>query len=96
MPAAMGSFSRLGADTSFLAGQSNRWGQNGGQFFTGTWGHQSVRKEERIESHAFFIAFERHWNVAHPTGVGGALRYECDDYFENNPATLGEWSVFTR
>ena len=91
MPSSCNSFVRMEDDTSYLAKQCSRWG-NDGSHYVGKWGHKSRRGETRMYDHTAFVANLYHWKIT--DGI-----WACDDKSNSGflPLSAGDvWKIFVR
>ena len=86
LPGSCNSFTRMEGDTSRLAAQCDRWGNDDGHY-VGKWGHWTKTGDLRMYDHAAFVAHQYHWIAT--------SRWECDD--SNSEVTSGDfWKIYVR
>ncbi|TNF38080.1 MAG: hypothetical protein EP329_01460 [Deltaproteobacteria bacterium] len=66
------------------------WGNVGGVYFQGTWGHEGMAADSRLWNHSFFIGWTAHWLY------NSTSRTECDDYDASAANYQGYWYVWVR
>lgn len=90
LPPSCNSFERMDDDTSQLALNCNRWGNDDSQLF-GKWGHKKYHGEKMMYNHAAFIPHKYHWLI-----VSG--QWLCDDgggsSFILSPGDF--WKIYVR
>ena len=94
LPSSCNSYQKLEGDNSQLAMQCDQWG-NDGSHYVGKWGHYRIHTENRMYSHAAFIAHKNHWVVDN----GNRLCDDDDDDDDgsNYKLSLGDfWKIYVR
>ena len=100
MPDSCGSYWRMNDDNSNLARSCNNWGREGGIYYVGKWGHESVsgwntgKPENRLFDNPAFEGYRYHWLLC-GDGWGRWNRWECDD-FRVGVSSGDFWKVFVR
>ena len=89
LPASCGSFVKMEDDTSYLADECSRWG-NDGAHYVGKWGHYNKRGERRLYDHTAFVAHKHHWVI-----VNGI--WKCDEGTDDLTFSDGDfWKIYVR
>ena len=87
LPGSCDSFVRMGGDTSRLATQCDRWGNDNGHH-VGKWGHFRHTGQLRILNYAAFVANQYHWHVSARL---------CDDGTNDSLISSGDfWKIYVR
>ena len=92
MPDSCGSFVRMEDDNSRLARECTEWGQQGGSYRIGKWGHNGDQK--RLYQFPALVGYAYHWMLDPQDGY--SLRYECDDTLASGVSIGDFWKVYVR